>query len=67
MSLGSKNQHGAQGWQNVSNSGGAQHNCASKKWGAREASFTNFQKKWGGQGTPDPPGSATPGKKKTFI
>ena len=24
-----------QGWQNVSNSEGAQHNCTSKKWGGQ--------------------------------
>ena len=31
-----------------------------KKWGAREALFTNFPKKWGGTGPPGPPSSATP-------
>ena len=31
-----------------------------KSGGAREALSTIFQKKWGGQGPPGPPGSATP-------
>ena len=31
-----------------------------KSGGARVALFTNFQKKWGGQGPPGPLGSATP-------
>ena len=50
-----------QGWQNVSNSGGAQHNYTSKKWGAKEALSIDFQKKWGSQGPPCSPGSAIPG------
>ena len=37
----------SKGWQNVSNSGGAQHKCTLEKvGGAREALFTKFQKKF---------------------
>ena len=43
----------------MSNSGGAQHDCTSKKWGARVDLSTNFQYKWGPR-PPLPPGSATP-------